>query len=84
MSEGPVLFAVPKAGPDLEVVSELERLLDGAREGRIRSVIVIFDAGSTVDHVCVGTFDKFVMMGMVTRLSHLLQIRADEATERVP
>lgn len=75
------IFAVPSAGPVIEVIEKLERLLDEAREGRVRSFLAIYDTGPAVEHVISGAFDRFSMLGMAHRLAHRLQIEMDEDRE---
>ena len=75
------IFAVPSAGPVVEVIAQLERLLAEAREGRVRSIIAIYDVGPAVEHAISGTFDRFSMLGMAHRLAHRLQIDMDENRE---
>ena len=73
------LFAVPSAGPDMEVVAELERLLDEAREGRIRALVAFYDAGPHVSQTIVGKYDNFEKKKKVHRLAHRMQVNMDGA-----
>lgn len=77
----PQIFALPSAGPDMDVVAELERLLDEAREGRIRALVSIYDTGAHVDQVWAGRFDRFQMLGMLARLTHRIQVGMDDQAE---
>ncbi len=81
MSEGVQIFAIPAAGPVVEVIEHLERLLDEAREGRVRSILAIYDTGPGIETVISGAFDRFSMLGMSYRLAHRLQTEMDEDRE---
>ena len=80
MSE-PQIFAIPSAGPDESVVAELGRLLDEARKGRIRAIVAVYDTGPEIDQVWCGRFDRFQMLGMLSRLAHRIQLNMDDASE---
>ena len=81
MTDGVQIFAVPAAGPVIDVIEHLERLLFEAREGRVRSLVAIYDTGPGVENLVCGQFDKFVMLGMVHRLAHRMQIEMDDDRE---
>jgi hypothetical protein len=75
------IVKIGKAAPDEVVVATLEDLLESAKNGKVRAVIIAakMDDGTSA-HITQGYFDHVEMVGFLYRMLHKTNLLLDNHT----